>query len=79
MTKQEMKTLKMNLLGGMHEYIRHLNDENAYEEWIVDGVPDCPSEDDLEYIAEHDTSFADCCRLFGSIVKQYINDGECLD
>ena len=74
MTKNEMKVLKMNLLGGMDTYIRNLNDERAYDAWSALGVPDDASEDDLEWIAENVDEWSDVCRIFGSIVSGYVKD-----
>lgn len=70
MTKNEMTVLKMNILGGMNEYVKNLSDENAYMAWI-DIVPDECTEDDLLFIATDDELWADTCRLFGSLVKRY--------
>lgn len=68
MTKVEMKTLKMNILGGMHEYIKELGDEGIYETWI-EVVPDEPTEDDLAFIAADSDLWRDVCLLFGGLVE----------
>lgn len=68
MTNNELKTLRMNLVGGMNEYIRELGDEDIWFEWISVGVPDEATEDDLEWIAEDEQSFVDVCRVFGKLV-----------
>lgn len=69
MTKAEMKTLKMNILGGMDTYIRELGDEELMEPWLMCGVPDEATEDDLEYIAEDLDEFTSVCKLFGKLVR----------
>ena len=73
MKQYEMTVLKANMLGGMHEYIRHLNDEDAYDRWILI-VPDEPTENDLISIAEDEGLWKDTCSLFGRLVKQYGGD-----
>ena len=50
------KTLfRMNMLGGMNEYVRSvIGDDEMTEIWNRDGVPDGADEDDLREIAEDD-------------------------
>ena len=38
-------------LKAMHEVMCNTNDEGLYMRWISLGVPDCPTEDDFEFIA----------------------------
>lgn len=76
MTKNELKTLKMNILGGMNEYILNLNDEDAIEPWLMCGVPDGATEDDLEYIAEDYEEWVDIVNLFARIVKKYVSSAD---
>ena len=69
MTENEKKVLKMNLLGGMHSFMMScVNDEDLQDEWLTLGVPDEPSEDDLEGIAEDPEEFAEIVHLFGKLV-----------
>ena len=69
MTENEIKVLKMNLLGGMHDYMMNVvQDEDLQEEWLTNAVPDEPSEEDLEEIAEDAQEFVRTVRLFGSLV-----------
>ncbi len=69
MTENEIKVLKMNLLGGMHSYMMHVvQDEDLQDEWLAMGVPDEPSEEDLESIAEDPQEFAEVAHLFGKLV-----------
>lgn len=66
----EKKILRMNLLGGMNYYIiEHIQDEEAFEDWITYGVPDQATEEDLETIAEDDELWRTCCVLFGELVQ----------
>lgn len=75
MTKAGMRTLKINMIGAMNDYILHLDDERAYMEWI-DVVPDCMIEEDAVEIAEDDELWVDTCSLFGKIVNKYQRFGE---
>lgn len=69
MTENEIKVLKMNLLGGMHDYMMNVvQDEDLQEEWLSLGVPDGADEGDLEEIAEDAQEFAGIVRLFGLLV-----------
>ena len=69
MNENEKKVLKMNLLGGMHSFMMNVvQDEELHDEWDVMGVPDEPSEEDLEFIAEDPQEFARVVRLFGNLV-----------
>lgn len=69
MNENEIKVLKMNLLGGMHDYMMNVvQDENIQDTWLIFGVPDEPSEEDLESIAEDDEFFAHVAYKFGHLV-----------
>jgi hypothetical protein len=61
--------LRMNILGGMNEFVADIGDEDILENWITYGVPDSATEDDLKEIAEDDECFADVCMCFANIVK----------
>lgn len=66
----EMITLKMNILGGMHEYVMNqIGDEDLIDYWLREGVCDCPDEDFLEFCASNEETFANICAVFGKIVK----------
>ena len=66
----ENLVLKMNLLGGMNQYVIDLGDEEAWL-WWIELVPDEATEDDLEFIANDRELWTDVCRLFGKIVRMY--------
>lgn len=68
MSKVELVTLKMNLLGGMYELMKE--DDLAYDEWIS-LFPDEPTEDDLRGIAEDEHAWVLACTCFGKIVKHF--------
>ena len=69
MSEKEIKVLKMNLLGGMHDYMMNVvQDEDLQEEWLSLGVPDGADEEDLKEIAEDPQEFARVALLFGRLV-----------
>lgn len=70
--------LRMNILGGMNEFVSDLSDEDILENWITFGVPDCATEDDLKAIAEDDECFADVCECFAKIVRNSIDNQKLL-
>lgn len=57
-------------LKTMHKFMTNSNDENLYMQWIAGGVPDCPSEDDFENIADDEELYTDCCNLFTALVQK---------
>ena len=63
----------MNLVGGMNEYVKCMNDENAYMAWIMI-VPDEATEEDLQDIAEDDEMFQEVVELFNKLIKRYGDD-----
>lgn len=73
MTSNELEVLRMNLVGGMNEYVKCMNDENAYMAWIM-LVPDEATEEDLQGIAEDDEIFQEVVELFNKLIKRYGDD-----
>ena len=57
-----------------HKVMLSLNNEEAYMAWIYT-VPDCPTEDDFEYIAKDKELMNDACSAFDRIYKRYRKDG----
>ena len=69
MTENEIKVLKMNLLGGMDQYIRNcISDEEVHESWLALGVPDGATENDLAELADDLEDFSAIVNLFGNLV-----------
>lgn len=67
----ESKQERIELLRHMNEIVRYINDERAYNWWIM-VVPDCASDEDYEDIAEDAELCTDVCELFGKIIHYYI-------
>ena len=56
---------RANLLGYMDNVLREkCDDEFQFERWLICGVPDGATEDDLLDIAGDDTLYYDCLELF---------------
>ncbi len=60
--------LKMNILGGMNEFILREGDEDVYAKWI-EVVPDCCTEEDLEFIANDKAIWVEVCELFTELIQ----------
>jgi hypothetical protein len=70
-TAFESENSRMKLLMTLHDIVLNMNDENAYDEWIRDDIPDCPSEKDFEEIALDDDFFDEVLEDFIRIFKIY--------
>ena len=68
-TYEELIKNRISLLKQMNEYIINLGDEEIWMYWICVGVPDEPSEDDYDFIAENEEEWLDVCKIFGQLVK----------
>jgi len=68
-TRKELIKCRIQLAKEMNQYILNLGDESIWLRWIAVGVPDEPSEDDYEFIAENDDEWVDLCKLFGRLIN----------
>ena len=66
----EMIKTRMNLLQQMHNFILNIGDEEIYEEWVTSCVPDEPSEDDYEFIANDEILWNEITEKFIQIIKR---------
>lgn len=64
---------RMAQLKAMHELMSNANNETIYMIWTTMGVPDCPSEDDFQYIATDDKLYNECFDLFVRLVRKEDN------
>ena len=69
-THNDLIQLRKKLLKEMNTYIIEMGDEEIWATWITLGVPDAPSEDDYDFIAENDDEWNDVCGLFGRLVVE---------
>ena len=65
----KMIKTRMNLLQQMHNFILSIGDEEIYEEWVTFCVPDEPSEDDYEFIANDEILWNEITEKFIQIIK----------
>lgn len=62
---------RIAILETMHEFvINKFNDEENIMEWLTYGVPDCPNENDYEFIAESEENFNETVDLFQKLKKK---------
>lgn len=66
----ELVKERAKLLKEMHKQVIEIGDEDLYMIWTRDGVPDCPDDDILLWIASHDDSWLECIQLFYDICKK---------
>lgn len=66
--------LKMNILGGMNELVKKMNDEEVYYHYWIDLVPDEATEEDLQNIAECEELFRAVCKRFAMLVRMFGDD-----
>lgn len=69
-THNDLIQLRKKLLKEMNAYIIEMGDEEIWMDWITLGVPDAPSEDDYDFIAENDDEWNDVCGLFGRLAVE---------
>ena len=63
----EVEQTKMTLLKQMHQYVIDIGDEDLYWYWITEAVPDEPDDGIYEFIATHEDSWLNCCKVFYKI------------
>ena len=68
-TKMEhyVKKQRITQLKAMHKLMLNANDEEIYMTWIY-RVPDQPTEEDFEDIAEDDEEYNECFELFLKLI-----------
>lgn len=77
MTYKEYQTyrakidIRVKKLMELHQKIINLGDEEAYEWWIAEGIPDEPDSEDFEWIAKQEDEYSFILELFNDIVKEY--------
>jgi hypothetical protein len=67
-TREELIKTRISIAKQMNKYIIDMGDEKIWMNWITVGVPDAPTEEDYEFIAENDEEWVDVCTLFGKLV-----------
>lgn len=69
MTVEELKTLKMNLLGGMNSFILATGTPVTIKTWQSKVLPKNCTEQDLERIADDIWLWEQACSTFGGLTK----------
>lgn len=69
-TREELVKTRISIAKQMNKYIIDMGDEEIWMDWITLGVPDAPSEDDYDFIAENDDEWNDVCSLFGRLAVE---------
>ena len=65
---EQLLTLRMNLLGGMNEFVKtSIQSEFYIDLWQDDCISAEATEEDLEMIASDDENFAECVHTFDFI------------
>ena len=60
---------RINQLKAMHDLMCEANDEYIYMSWIY-LMPDCPSDEDIKFIALSDESYNECFDLFVKLIAK---------
>ena len=73
--------VRCDAVRAMEMLARAVNNENFFEEWLVNGVADGDidgdtKDEDLEYYVEDDTVFADLMDTFLHVMKNAYKDGD---
>lgn len=71
MRKYNQKQARVTILKEMHDYIMNIDDEEAYFHWTIIGVPDEPTEEDYESIADDENAWEDIVKYFATLIKDY--------
>lgn len=61
---------RIEQLKTMHNMMTLSNNEELYYRWVVLGVPDCPSEDDYEFIAKDEDSYNESFDFFIKLIQE---------
>jgi hypothetical protein len=65
----EIKQLRMNIMGGMNSYVLELGDEDLLDYWFTYGLPDEVTEEMLAEYAEDDNIWLGVVQAFAKIVR----------
>lgn len=65
----DIKQLRMNIMGGMNAYVLELGDEDILDFWFRNGLPDEVTEEMLAEYAEDDEIWLSVVQAFASVVR----------
>ena len=68
--------LRKDFLKQFDDYIiNDIGDEEIIEQWLMGGLPDAWTEEDLDYIATDEEQWCYVCGLFGKLVQMAEGEG----
>jgi hypothetical protein len=65
----EIKQLRMNIMGGMNAYVLELGDEDLLDYWFTYGLPDEVTEEMLAEYAEDEEIWMNVIQAFASVIR----------
>jgi hypothetical protein len=65
----EIKQLRMNIMGGMNAYVLELGDEDLLDYWFTYGLPDEVTEEMLAEYAEDDEIWLSVVHAFADVLR----------
>ena len=75
MVNNETIELRKEFLQKFDDYIiNDIGDEEIIEQWLMGGLPDAWTEEDLEYIATDEEQWCYICGLFGRLVGEGVKN-----
>lgn len=63
------KEQRIDLLKRMNRAIIDKGDEEIWMAWIMYAIPDCPQEEDYDFIASDEDSFKETLELYERLMK----------
>ena len=69
---------KVEFIKSLNEIVLGLGDEDLIDVWYLNGVPDSPTDEDFDFIANDKESFDDVVNCFVRLSK-HIKDGIYID
>lgn len=69
--KKEVIDSRVEVLKAMDNAIRSMNDEEVFDLWLSEGIPDAASEEDYKSIAEVHSDYIYVVNIFRACVKDY--------
>lgn len=65
----EIKTLRMNIMGGMNAYVLNLDNEDLLDYWYRNGLPDGVTEEMLAEYAEDEEIWINVVHAFADVLR----------
>ena len=72
--KRDVINSRIAVLKAMDNAIRNMNDEEVFDLWLSEGVPDEASEEDYESIAEVHSDYIYVVNIFRACARDYAKE-----